>query len=59
MLRHMPTMIEIEELALNLPEDQRAVLAASLLASLRGVLADEDEGITEALCRDADLEAKS
>jgi Putative addiction module component len=53
----MATMIEIEELALNLPEKQRAILAASLLDSLHDVLADVDEGIAEALSRNADLEA--
>lgn len=50
------TIAEIEELALTLPEKQRATLAANLLDSLHGVLADEDEGITEALRRDAELE---
>ena len=53
----MPTMVEIEKLALTLPEKQRAALAANLLESLPGVLSDEDEGIAEALRRDADLEA--
>jgi len=53
----MATIIEIEKLALTLPEKQRAILAANLLDSLHGVLADEDEGIAEALRRDADLEA--
>ena len=56
MLRYM-TILEIEKLALTLPEKQRAVLAANLLDSLHGVLADDDEGIAEALRRDADLEA--
>ena len=54
---YMVTTIEIEGLALNLPEKQRAILAATLLASLNGALADEDDGITEALRRDADIEA--
>jgi len=56
MLRYM-TMVEIEKLALTLPEKQRAILAANLLDSLHGVLVDDDEGIAEALRRDADLEA--
>jgi hypothetical protein len=51
----MATMIEVEKLALNLPESQRAVLAAHLLGSLPAVLHDEDEGITEALRRDAEF----
>ena len=57
MLSYMATIIEIEKLALTLPEKQRATLAASLLKSLPGVLSDEDEGLTEALRRDADLDA--
>jgi hypothetical protein len=56
MLRYM-TIAEIEKLALTLPEKQRATLAANLLDSLHGVLEDDDEGIAEALLRDADLEA--
>jgi putative addiction module component (TIGR02574 family) len=42
---------------LDLPENERAVLAAHLLGSLRPVLYDADEGIAEALRRDAELEA--
>ena len=57
MLSHMATIIEIEKLALTLPEKQRATLAANLLESLPGVLSDDDEGIAEALRRDADLDA--
>jgi len=57
MLSHMATIIEIEKLALTLPEKQRATLAANLLESLPGVLPDDDEGIAEALRRDADLDA--
>lgn len=53
----MATIVEIEKLALTLPEEQRAALAARLLESLPGVLFDEDEGIAEALRRDADLDA--
>lgn len=53
----MATMIEIEQLALTLPEEQRATLAANLLNSLSGVLYDDDEGVAEALYRDADLNA--
>lgn len=51
------TITEVEKLALDLPESQRAVLAAHLLGSLPSVLHDEDEGIAEALRRDADLNA--
>ncbi len=53
----MATIIEIEKLALDLPEQQRATLAASLLQSLPGVLTDEDEGIAEAVRRDAEINA--
>lgn len=51
----MATMTEVERLALDLPEGQRAVLAAHLLGSLPAVLHDEDEGIAEALRRDAEF----
>jgi hypothetical protein len=52
----MPTVNEIEKLALDLPETDRAVLASTLLHSLSPVLDDEDEGMAEALRRDAELE---
>jgi hypothetical protein len=51
----MATMTEVEELALGLSEAQRAVLATHLLGSLPAVLHDEDEGLGEALRRDAEL----
>jgi putative addiction module component (TIGR02574 family) len=53
----MATVIEIEKLALDLPEKDRAALIASLLDSLPPILSDEDEGIDEALRRDAELDA--
>jgi hypothetical protein len=53
----VPTITEVEKLALDLPENQRALLAARLLGSLPSVLHDEDEGIAEALRRDAELDA--
>jgi hypothetical protein len=52
----MATIIEVEKLALDLPENQRALLAAHLLGSLAPVLHDEDEGIAEALLRDAEFD---
>jgi len=52
----MATITEVEKLALALPENQRAVLAAQLLGSLSPVLHDEDDGIAEALLRDAELD---
>jgi putative addiction module component (TIGR02574 family) len=53
----MSTIVEIEKLALTLPEKERATLAANLLESLPGVLSDEDEGVAEALRRDMELDA--
>ncbi|HEU4390078.1 MAG TPA: addiction module protein [Blastocatellia bacterium] len=52
----MATIGEIEKLALSLTEKERATLAANLLESLPGVLSDEDEGVAEAVRRDAELE---
>lgn len=52
----MATITEVEELALGLPEVDRAILAAHLLCSLPPVLHDADEGIAEALLRDAELD---
>ena len=56
--RPMATIDEIKKLAQDLSDNDRAVLAAHLLGSLPPVLHDEDEGIAEALRRDAELEAK-
>ena len=53
----MATIFEVEKLALDLPEQERAKLAANLLDSLPGVLSDEDEGIAEALRRDTEIDA--
>ena len=52
----MATIAEIEKLAQDLSENDRAVLAAHLLESLPPVLHEADEGIGEALRRDAELE---
>jgi putative addiction module component (TIGR02574 family) len=52
----MPTLWEIEETAMQLPDHERAKLASALLCSLPAVLLDEDEGIAEALRRDAELD---
>ena len=51
------TITEVEKLALDLPENRRAVLVAQLLGSLPSILHDKDEGIAEALRRDAELNA--
>ena len=53
----MPTITDVEKLALDLPQGQRAVLAAHLLRSLPSVFRDEGEGIAEALRREADFDA--
>ncbi|MBA3353147.1 MAG: addiction module protein [Blastocatellia bacterium] len=53
------SIVEVEKLALTLLERQRAALAANLLQSLPAVLSDKDEGVTEALRRDAEIEGSS
>lgn len=41
---------------MSLTDAERAVLASDILQTLPAVLSDEDEGIAEALRRDAELE---
>lgn len=53
----MATITEVEKLAFDLSENHRAILAAHLLGSLSPVLHDDDEGVVEALRRDAELDA--
>jgi hypothetical protein len=53
----MAAIDDVEKLALDLPESQRAVLAAHLLGSLSPFLQDLDEGMAEARRRDAELDA--
>ena len=53
----MTTINEIEASAMTLPDQQRAELASHLLSSLPAVLQDDDEGLAEALRRDAELDA--
>jgi hypothetical protein len=55
----MATITEVEKLALRLPEDERAVLAAHLLGSLPAVLVEADDGLAEARSRDAELDANT
>ena len=52
----MHTLSEVEREAMMLPESDRAALAGRLLDSLPAVLSDSDEGVAEALRRDAELE---
>ena len=47
---------ELEIEAMKLPDAARAGLAARLLDSLHPLLADSDEGVAEALNRDAELD---
>ena len=53
----MATIAEVERLAFDLPDSHRALLAAHLLRSLPSVLHEDDEGVAEALRRDAELDA--
>ena len=53
----MATIIEVAKLALDLPERQRAILAADLLESLPPVLSDEDKAIAEAPQRNGEIDA--
>jgi hypothetical protein len=55
----MATIGDIQKLALELPELERATLAANLLDSLPAVLSEVDEGIVEALRRNAEIETDS
>lgn len=48
---------QIASQALRLPEKERASLASRLLRSLPPVAFDDDEGVAEALRRDAELDA--
>ena len=53
----VPSLIELERQVMALPDAERAILAAHLLESLPAVLADEDDGVAEALRRDAEMES--
>jgi hypothetical protein len=55
----MATIAELKRLALDLPEAQRAMLAAHLLGSLPAVLHEADEGVAEALRRDGEFDTNS
>jgi putative addiction module component (TIGR02574 family) len=52
----MVTLAEIENLVFQLPESDRARLAADLLDSLPGVLIEDDEGLAEALRRSEEMD---
>ena len=53
----MPSLIDLEPQVLALPERDRAALASILLSSLPPVLADADDGISEALRRDSEMDS--
>ena len=46
---------QLQQSAMQLPDSQRAMLAADLLWSLPGVLVDDDSGIAEARRRSREL----
>ncbi|MGE3313003.1 MAG: addiction module protein [Limisphaerales bacterium] len=52
----MTTLAEIEREAMNLTDAERAALAERLIASLPAVLSDDDDGVSEALRRDEELD---
>ena len=53
----MSKVAEVEKMALELTEQERASLAANILHSLPPILVDEDEGVAEALRRDAEMDS--
>ena len=53
----MTTLLEVEKLVFELPEQQRATLAAHILDSLPALFSDSDDGIAEALRRDAEIDS--
>ena len=53
----MVTLSEIHEQAMQLPASQRATLTEQLLDSLPAPFEQEDDGVAEALRRDAELDA--
>jgi len=52
----MTTLDTVEQLALELSESQRAVLASRMLHSLPALFLEEDERLAEAKKRDAELD---
>ena len=53
----MSTIADIERLALDLSERDRAILATHLLRTLPGILHDDDEGVGEAIRRYAEFDS--
>ena len=52
----MTTLTEVEKLAFELPEKQRAALASRILDSLPALFLDPDDGIAEANRRDVEMD---
>ena len=52
----MQTFSEMAQEAMKLPDGDRAFLASRLLVSLPAVLSDEDDGLSEAVRRRAELD---
>ena len=52
----MQTLSEIEREAMKLPDRDRASLASRLLDSLPVVLSDDEDGLAEAIRRDAEMD---
>lgn len=55
----MTLLQEVANKAGLLPESERAALVTQLLATLPPVLAEADDGVAEALRRDAELDSDS
>jgi len=53
----MITLTEVKSLAFELPEQQRAALAAQILDSLPPLFSDSDDGIAEAARRDTEMDS--
>jgi hypothetical protein len=53
----MTTLATVENLALELPEQQRATLAMHILDSLPGLFSEADGGLAEAERRDAEIDS--
>jgi hypothetical protein len=52
----MQTLSDIEQEAMRLPDSSRAYPASRLLDSLPAVLSDDDDGLAEAMRRDAEMD---
>lgn len=53
----MTSLAMVQNLALELPEQQRATLAMHILHSLPGLFSEPDGGLAEAERRDAEMDA--